>query len=412
MYLALNRTRVVPIPELRQEVWGATRVSDATMHQAVAACRRAVGDDGRAQAVIRTIARTGYQFVADAEALGAGAPPSDYVGRASILEALDASVSAAAEGQGQILLLHGEPGIGKTRTLEFVERSGVARGALVARGTASPQAGSPVFWPWIQVFRSLAAGRPTSSLQEAFEAIMPGLLDERDLTDANESEPGARFRLFDAAVRCLCEASRLGPVIVLLDDLHRSGAASFELLELLANEIPRTSLLVVAAYRPFEATRSPARSDVLARLSAEPGVDRLDLPPLSAHESGELVRQHQRRALGAAVIEAVAAKASGNPFYLVELTRAVSASETDDTSTAVALAAGVQRTIEARIAAISPPALRLLQIAAICGDVIQRSTLDAALGARALEHGLEEVCRTGVLVDSALSRVASRSRTR
>src|SRR5262245_20052499 len=77
-----------------------------------------------------------------------------FVGREREIERLRGALDEAMSGRGRVLLLAGEPGIGKTRTAEEVAGHARQRGALVLWGRCYEAGGSPAFWPWLQVIRS------------------------------------------------------------------------------------------------------------------------------------------------------------------------------------------------------------------------------------------------------------------
>jgi predicted ATPase len=77
-----------------------------------------------------------------------------FVGRARALAELDAALEAAASGQGSLVLVTGDPGIGKTRLAHELTVRARSRGALVLWGTCWEGGGAPAYWPWVQVIRS------------------------------------------------------------------------------------------------------------------------------------------------------------------------------------------------------------------------------------------------------------------
>ena len=164
-YLVRNRDRVVPRTELLDEVWKHRFVSDSALASRVKAARRAVGDSGREQAVIRTVHGRGYQFLApveepareEAEARApASALPGDVapVGREAELERLVRLYDLAGQGRRQIVFVTGEAGIGKTTLVAaFAGEVGRERSGLVARGQCLEQRGAPE--PYLPVFDAL-----------------------------------------------------------------------------------------------------------------------------------------------------------------------------------------------------------------------------------------------------------------
>src|SRR6266511_6106670 len=130
-----------------------------------------------------------------------------FVGREAELAALTADLDAALAGRGGVVLLAGEPGIGKTRLAEELAAQASARGALVLWGRCWEGEGAPAFWPWIQIVRAYVDGSEPAALRQDMGA---GAADIAQLVPAlRERLPGlpmppptepeaARFRLFDS----------------------------------------------------------------------------------------------------------------------------------------------------------------------------------------------------------------------
>ena len=127
LHLIEHRDRVVTAGELLDAVWGSVAVTPSSLSRAVHKARRALGDDGARQSVIATVQGRGFRFVAPLRSGPAAEPVanvSDFVGRRQELLRLERALGRALSGQGGLVLLSGEPGIGKTRTaLEFVPRA-------------------------------------------------------------------------------------------------------------------------------------------------------------------------------------------------------------------------------------------------------------------------------------------------
>jgi eukaryotic-like serine/threonine-protein kinase len=85
-----------------------------------------------------------------------GLVTTPFVGCAGELAVLAADLDAAVAGRGRVVLLAGEPGIGKTRLAEELAARATARGALVLWGRCWEAEGAPAFWPWVQVVRGYA----------------------------------------------------------------------------------------------------------------------------------------------------------------------------------------------------------------------------------------------------------------
>src|SRR5207244_5853233 len=142
---------------------------------------------------------------------------------------------------GRLVLLEGEPGIGKSHLADEFTRTARRRGAVVLGGRAWEAGGAPAYWPWVQALRAFVrdADPHAAELSELFPAARE---------DAAEPE-AARFRLFDAVASCLRDAAEARPIVLFLDDLQAADASSLLLLQFVARELSTMRLLILAAYR-------------------------------------------------------------------------------------------------------------------------------------------------------------------
>ena len=190
----------------------------------------------------------------------------DGDGRAAL--AFDASAS----GRGGLVLVGGEPGIGKSRLAEALAGQANARGAQVLVGRCWEAGGAPAYWPWVQVLRSYLRDVDPELLRSQvgrdgaeLATILPELRERLpDLPPATTAESdGARFQAFDAVASFLRRAASARPITIFLDDLHAADAPSLLLLRFMAAELAAAPILVVGCYRDTEVgpgTRSRRRS--------------------------------------------------------------------------------------------------------------------------------------------------------
>ncbi len=208
-------------------------------------------------------------------------PPStlrntDFVGREREIGELSAALDDALSGQGQLMMLAGEPGIGKTRTAQELAAIAEQRGAQVLWGRCHEGDGAPPYWPWIQAIRAYAGSRePKRLLSEmgpgaAAIAEIVSAVGEKlpDLGPAPVLEPEqARFRLFDSITTFLKTASQNQPMVLVLDNLHWADRPSLLLLEFMAPELARSHLMVLGTYRDVELARGHPLSQTLGELT-------------------------------------------------------------------------------------------------------------------------------------------------
>src|SRR5690242_17896257 len=137
------------------------------------------------------------------------------VGRESTLAAAESVLREAFAGAGQLLLVSGEAGIGKTAVLaEVIDRAGPE--TVVLRGFCWEGTGAPPYWPWSQILR--AAGLPAGALGAA-GWLVDGAARPAEVA-GQAAAADARFRLFESVSRCLTGLAAEAPLLVVLDDLH------------------------------------------------------------------------------------------------------------------------------------------------------------------------------------------------
>jgi DNA-binding SARP family transcriptional activator len=334
---------------------------------------------------------------------GTGEPDRPFVGRAWEMRELRAALAEAAAGQGRLLLVTGEPGIGKSRLMEEFARLVVDQGWRVLVGRCWEHGGAPAYWPWIQVIR--AAGGE-------FEDYLPGSrnADDRSSTSEPEWAPAPvnpesdRFRLFDGVARFLAGVAGKDPVLVVLDDLHAADEPTLLLLRFVVQTMTAERILLLGAYREAE-----GRVHELAELFADLARvgHRIPLRGLSRPEVGAYMGQVAGRAPPEAAVARVHDVTAGNPFFVGEVTRVLPASGSlDDPGDSVADPLGripeeVRALIRRRVAGLSTEAVSNLRVGAVIGREFELHILRriSRLSLGRLAEALSEAVRAGILVE-------------
>jgi hypothetical protein len=286
-------------------------------------------------------------------------------GRADVLGRARAGLERAARGAGGLLLFTGEPGIGKSRLSEQLAADALERGWTVAWGRCWEAGGAPAYWPWRQVFRSLAMDE--DPFAEAAADLSPGAAE-------------VRFAAFDRAVRRLKQSAERQPLLLVLDDLHAADAPSLLLLLLLARELSRASLLVIGAYRDAELRLTPEIGGLLGKIARE-----AELIPLSRLSPEDVATW---------LLEAQLAETDGNDARAASLYRL-----TEGHPLLVAealrlrtLGAGTHgwpadagAVLDERLAWLPPETHTVLQVAAVLGREFSTSEV-AATGGWSADH--------------------------
>ncbi len=162
-------------------------------------------------------------------------PP--FVGRETQLGALKSAVDASELGESVLVLVAGEPGIGKTRLVAELASQVTARTVWASCWEGD---GSPAYWAWRQVVRAVADGNEYAMAEATTRLEQPGP------TDAG-ADP--RFQLFDAVADGLAIASADRPLMLVLDDLHWADEGTIRMLQFLARDTRPRRLALVGTYR-------------------------------------------------------------------------------------------------------------------------------------------------------------------
>lgn len=203
--LIAERHRVVPKDELLEEVWSGVAVTESSLTRAISVARKAIGDRGE-RSFIRSHARRGYRFVGavdevegSASAVGAAAPTGvdAFVGREAATVALQRQWTRALGGEGQVAVVRGEPGIGKSRLTDAFVSELRAAGVSVLEARADGGPVAPPYWVWLQLLRQVAGAAEDSALDPIMASAETG---RGGSTVDPDSE---RFELFDAVTRVL-----------------------------------------------------------------------------------------------------------------------------------------------------------------------------------------------------------------
>jgi class 3 adenylate cyclase/tetratricopeptide (TPR) repeat protein len=300
-----------------------------------------------------------------------------FIGRDSERSLLGAALDNALGGQGQLVLIAGEAGIGKTRIAEELCVDARAREARVVWGRCHEGEGAPAYWPWRQALRAYAAGRQPALPVEFGEAMVELAELVPELVGAQgQPRPAAaldpemaRFRLFDAMSTSLRSASAETGLVVVLDDLHWADRASLLLLEFMARELADSRLLLVGTYRDVEVDRRHRLSSTLAELYRQPVTSFLTLGGLDQDEVSRFICNVAGIDPADDLVAAVHGQTEGNPYFVSEVVRLLVAENRLETSglLAAGVPEGIRHVIGRRLNQLSEAANSTLSVAAVQG---------------------------------------------
>ncbi|WP_214107124.1 AfsR/SARP family transcriptional regulator [Acrocarpospora catenulata] len=318
------------------------------------------------------------------------APTAHMIGRAAEFARLVAAAEQARQGF-RVAWLGGEPGEGKSTLADSLVRRLGDEGWPVAVGRCPETLGGvPPAWAWSEVLRDLFSVCPP---EPGIEARLAPLLRE-------DSAEVGQFWLAQAVGDYL--ESVPGPLLLVLEDVHRADDATLQLLRHLAARLAGTPVLVVLTHRPSEAGEDlTAAAAALAVQTAENvtlrGLDEDDVRRLLMARSGGLE-------VDAATARTVAERTGGNPLFVAETARLLA---TEGMSAAQSLPPGVRDLIRRRIARLPAKAQTTLRNAAVMGRDADVDVLIAVQDAdeETVLDGLEAGVLTGLLTEPAPGQV-------
>ncbi|MFK0106137.1 ATP-binding protein [Streptomyces sp. NPDC091217] len=318
---------------------------------------------------------------------GTGVSTADrLVGRAEELAVVRHAVESAFAGSTGLVLVEGEPGVGKTRLLDEAGAEATRRGALVVRGHCLPGDGTPSMWPWAQVVNALLDDVPAAARRDWQAGELGRLVTPRGDGHTTSVLPdgGVQFRFFEQAVELVRQVSARRPVVLMVDDLQWADATSLELLGHLMARLPGGTA-VIGALRDRAPAPSPQLGRILAAASRLPGHRRIPLGPLGRAEVAELVRRETGRDPGPGATRLIHARTAGNPFFVRELSRLLADGDvlTEATAARTAVPATVRDVVRDRMAGLGADARSLLRIAALIGRTVDLALLARTAG---LDH--------------------------
>jgi len=337
-----------------------------------------------------------------------------FVGRTRELGELRQSAEEARAGGGRLVLLLGEPGIGKTRTASELTTYARLHGFQVLWGRCHEGGGAPAYWPWVQVIRAYLHDRDSAALRSEMGSGAPDIAQV--VSEVRERLPDlppppaldaeqARFRLFDSITTFLKNAAGRQPLVLVLDDLHSADTPSLLLLQFLARAMEVARLLVVGTYRDLELGREHPLFQALGDLAREPVTRRIALHGLSEQDVGRYIEMTAGMTPPGPLVAVVHAETEGNPFFLGEVVQLLVAEGGLEGADARAdwkpsVPQGVREVLGRRFGRLSAECNQVLAVASVVGREFALDVLEPVTGLagdRLLER-LDEAIAARVVV--------------
>ena len=399
-YLARRPGRLVTKEELREQVWGATHVSDTRLRVTVSEVRAALGDDQDSPAYLETVPGRGYRFVATNETTALDdarstldvplrGGPEPVVGRERELEHLVNRFLEANRGERRLIFLGGEPGVGKTTLVNlFLEHLAGRPHTTCARGQCVMHYGAgEAYAPVLEALGRVGhegSGRALIRVLERCAPMwlvqLPALVESEELERLQRQVQGAtRDRMVRELNDALERLTAKDTLVLVLEDLHWSDVATLDLLAAIAQRPEPARLLIVGTYRPAEAiVRAPAFRAMMRELEGRGLCEQLDLELLTPGDVAAYVSARIDGESTEDVATAVYERSDGNALFMVNLLEHLIEAHAirrrdghwvvDGASAALTqIPQGLRPFIERRLDALSDEDRELLEVASVVG---------------------------------------------
>jgi DNA-binding SARP family transcriptional activator/tetratricopeptide (TPR) repeat protein len=319
---------------------------------------------------------------------------SPFVGREREVAVLREAWRQARSGERRLVVVAGEPGIGKTRLTREFALEAHDTGTVLHAGCQEDALVS--YQPFVEALRHYAHA---SRRDWAQVSLGPGTEElGRLIPELAAAEPAPapadpetrRYMLFEAVSLLLADAAARAPLLLALDDLHWADLGSLHLLRHVVRAPHEAALLIVATYRPADVEPEQRLTELLADLRRDRLFERISLDGLDQHDVGDLIASHAGHAAPGGVVHAVHERTDGNPFFVEEVMRDLIETgvlvERDGswgsalTPDEIGVPEGVKEVLESRLRRLSERCRSVLSQAAVLGREFWFEVLAAMAG--------------------------------
>ena len=407
--LAERSQQLVTKQDLFEQVWDGMAVGDDALTSCIQELRHALGDDARRPDYIETLHRRGYRLmvpvtlVADPIAEWTPAPQLQLVGRGAEIEKLSGCFDRAMLGHRQVVLVTGEPGIGKSSLADaFLERMiRTGRKIQIAHGQCLDHHGvGEPYLPLIEALTRLAGTSDGGRVKEilaahapSWLAQMPSLWTRSERGTLETRGRATRERMLRELTQAVEAIAAQAPLLLKIEDIHWSDASTLDWLAHVARRPEPARLMLLATFRPAVAAAIKADlSGIVAELALHGHCQDISLNPLSLDAIETYLKARLGDRDGASQLHEIAPllleRTGGNPLFMVSIVDQLAQQDALASTSAaiVTIPHDVRRFIERQIEDLDEGDRNLLAAASVIG----REFATAAVGA-ALEASIETV---------------------
>jgi len=342
-----------------------------------------------------------------------------FVGREPELKQLKSAFDGAISGQGALMMVTGEPGIGKTALCEQLATYVTLRGGRTLVGHCYEKGSlSLPYLAFVEALRSYVLSREVKDLRKELGSgaadvarIISEIRERLKIKLRPQKDPEEeRYRLLQAVTAFLSNAANVQPMMVVLEDLHDADKGTLDMLTHVSRNLAGARLLIVGTYRDMEVDRSHPLSAALAELRRVSTYGRVLLRGLNADEVRRMLESITRESVPWGLAEAVHRQTEGNPLFVQEVVRylveegLITRKEgrwrpTKDTPLEMSIPEGLRDVIGKRLSLLSPECNQLLAVASVIGREFALETLKAVTGINedVFVNALKEAVRLSIL---------------
>ena len=335
-----------------------------------------------------------YQVDADESPQVMFLDKTPFVGREAELTQLERILEQVVRGRGGVVLVGGEPGVGKTRLAEEVALLAQQKGMLTFTGHCYEMEGAIPYSPFVEILEATAETIPADTLWEIMGDSAPELLrfapqiqkmfpDIRPPTDL-PAEEGRRYT-FNSISRYMRRSAAARPIMLILDDLHWGDDSTLLLLEHLALNLHDVPVFIVGTYRDVELAVGRPLARTLELLVRQRAAQRLSLKRLSEDAIKNMLHRLSGSQPPDALVGAIYSETEGNAFFVEEVFRHLLEEgkllDADGTWHAdleldeLDVPEGVRLVIGRRLERLRPETVKVLAAAAVVGRVFDYDLL-------------------------------------
>ena len=350
-----------------------------------------------------------------------------FVGRQAELSALTDSFDDAVAGQGSLIMISGEPGIGKTAICEQLSNFVTLRGGITFWGHCYEEGSlSLPYLAFIEAMTSHVLNRDTDELMKELGSgasdvarIVPEIREKLNIEPREAQNPEEdRYRLMQSVSLFLANAAAVKPMCVILEDIHDADKGTLEILSYVSRNLQNTRLMLVGTYRDVEVDRSHPLSAALAELRRISSFRRILLRGLNIDEVRRMLAGITQEEIPVSIAETIHRQTEGNPLFVQEVVRYLFEAnllmQTEDRwdpakniALEMSIPEGLRDVIGKRLSSLSGECNQLLSSAAVIGREFDLGILKSVtnIPEEVFNRALKESLQTAVLEER--SRVGS-----